>query len=229
MFPMAKRRIGDDLRLPGEKLGGGSGWDHFPASRREQTFGLVDLAQALLSRLCHLKDIGEEVAVLSLGQCETVVKYHESPRRKSSRGRGIQGHAVRFVLMGFLLALLPLRGLHQHSAVARDGVQHAVEFFENILPVANGIDAQDVMKRARHFNRVLMGEDVAHLMAEHAAEFVVSAKEGDHLARDINASGAHAERVHYRGINKDDAKLQLCGRELRENAIRNYVEVIGEV
>ena len=130
--------------------------------------------------------------------------------------------------MGFLLALLPLRGLHQHSAVARDGVQHAVEFFENILPVANGIDAQDVMKRARHFNRVLMGEDVTHLMAEHAGEFVVSAKEGDHFARDINASGAHAERVHYRGINKDDAKLQLCGRELRENAIRNYVEVIGE-
>src|ERR1700691_3549309 len=86
MFPMAKRRIGDDLRLPGEKLGGGSGWDHFPASRREQTFGLVDLAQALLSRLCHLKDIGEEVAGLSLGQCEAVVKFHESPRHTGPRG-----------------------------------------------------------------------------------------------------------------------------------------------
>src|SRR5580704_17212418 len=117
---MAKARVGDDLRLPGEKLGGGSGGCNLATTRRERAFGFVDFAKALLTGLCHLKDIGQEIARLSLRQCETVIEFHEGLRRKSSGGCGIQGYAIRLVLMRFLVPLLPFGGLQQRATVARD-------------------------------------------------------------------------------------------------------------
>src|ERR1700722_4092835 len=84
------------------------------------------------------------------------------------------------------------------------------------------------MKLPRHLDGALVGEDMAHLVANHAGEFVVVAKESDHFSRDINAPSAHAERVHYRGIDEDDAKRQLRRRELCEDAIGDLVQMASQ-
>src|ERR1700722_5097527 len=81
------------------------------------------------------------------------------------------------------------------------------------------------MKLPRHLDGALVGEDMAHLVANHAGEFVVVAKESDHFSRDINAPSAHAERVHYRGIDEDAPKRKLRWSELCEAALCDLVKM----
>lgn len=159
----------------------------------------------------------------------TFVKVHKTLWRKSGSGGGVERDAVGLVLMGFFLAKLSFLGLDEQAAVARDIVQHAIELIEDILAVADRIDSQDFMEAARHFDGVLMREDMTHFVAEHSGEFIVVAKKSDHFAGDVDASGSDAERVHDGFVDENDAKLQLRGRELSQDAIGDVIEACGQL
>ena len=74
------------------------------------------------------------------------------------------------------------------SGFARGVLHQLVIFLEDVAPVVDLLDLENLAQQARHINGPLVRDDVSELVRQHARQLVFAAREGDQFARHVDTS-----------------------------------------
>ena len=103
--------------------------------------------------------------------------------------------------------------------------EQPLKFVVDVHPVSDLSDTQHLLQDPGHSNGVLMRDNVAHLVGQHARKLVVAARQRHHLARDINSSARQAEGVHLRQFDQIKAESQMIWRKIAGQPTAQLLEM----
>src|SRR5712692_3324434 len=88
------------------------------------------------------------------------------------------------------------------------GFKKPVILICDVGAVADLRDTQNIMKKPSRADSLLVGDDVAHLMSEHAGKFIIALRERNHFARYVYSSAHQAESVGLWKLDYGKAKTK---------------------
>src|SRR5579864_4810346 len=75
---------------------------------------------------------------------------------------------------------------------------------------------------------MLVCHDVAHLVRQHASQFVVAAGERYHLPRHVDAAACETECVYFGQVDEKETESQIVGRKVTGQSGSKFLKMRGE-
>ena len=213
-FFAAQPRVADDGGLPARifsGLGVGAGFD---ATGWQRLDALDHLAQALRFRAGHAEKVGEEIARLALRLDEAVEESRPDLRVVAGGDQREESDPVGFDLIFAFVVVAAAKDL----GFARGVFDQEVVLIEDVATVRHLRQAERFLQPARHAHGLLARHQVTYFVRDHGGQLIFALREGDHLARDVNATSGQHKRVGIGQVDKKKLEPQLGRRQMFDDA-----------
>jgi hypothetical protein len=101
---------------------------------------------------------------------------------------------------------------------ARGVFDQEVLLIEDVATVRHLRQAERFLQPARHGHGLLARYQVTYFVRDHGGQLIFALREGDHLARDVNATAGQHKRVGFGQVDKKKLEPQLGRRQMFDDA-----------